>query len=68
MEKIEALLLKVRLLFLILHIFGLPCGDKVAERFTRGELAGFKLRFSHKSSRLADLISGDLNNAAVFLK
>lgn len=36
--------------------------------FTGGELVGFKLRFSHRSSKLADLISDDLNNAPEYLK
>lgn len=40
----------------------------MAAIFTEGEVVGFKLRFSHRSSKLADLISDDLNNASAYLK
>lgn len=34
----------------------------------RRELAGFKFRFSRRSSKLADLISDDLNNVSDYLE
>lgn len=43
-------------------LFGLPRRDKLSEMFTWGLLAGFRLRFSHRSSKLSGLNGGGWNN------